>query len=137
MTQTTNIHHRVAIMVDGDTIVPAHSAWILQEGQRLGQIALARTYGDMSAKSGWRDADGVEAVHSDAAMLLIAIDAVEFALTDVFDTIILATDARDMSHLARRLRGYGMQVVGLGGPDVPSAFRDMCTVFKQFPALAG
>lgn len=137
MTQSTNINQRVAIMVDGDNVSPAHAAWILQQGERLGQIVLARAYGDMTRDTGWHNAPAFHAVHSGTGKnttdILIAIDAVEFALTDVFDVIVLASSVADFIHLAQRLHGFGIEVIGLGDAKAPASFRSACTVFTQLP----
>lgn len=137
MTQSTNINQRVAIMVDGDNVSPAHAAWILQQGERLGQIVLARAYGDMTRGTGWHNAAAFHAVHSgtgkNATDILIAIDAVEFALTDVFDVIVLASSDGDFVHLARRLKQFGLHVVGVGKENTPDELRAACSVFHAFP----
>lgn len=125
-------------MVDGDNVSPAHAAWILQEGERLGQMVLVRAYGDMSGNSGWHDAVGFHAMHSgkgkNATDILIAIDAVEFALTGVFDTIVLVSSKAEFVHLAERLRGYGMLFVGIGDANAPSTLRNACSRFEELPA---
>lgn len=129
--------NRVAVMVDGDNVSPAHAARIMRETAGRGQIAFARVYGAMPANSAWHDAKNFHLVHPgrgrNATDLLMAIDAVEFALTDVFDAIILASSDERLSHLAQRLREYGKEVHGLGDADTSFSLRRACSTFQQFP----
>lgn len=128
------MEHRVAIMVDGVSTDPAHAATILQDANVLGQIVLARVYGESSGMSRWHNAADFHAVHTGedktATNHLMTIDAIEFAFTDVFDVIVLATSDGDFRHLAQRLRQNGFEPRGLGDETAPDALRDACSTFK-------
>ena len=131
------MENRVAIMVDGDNISPVHAARILREATGHGQLVLARTYGDMSGNSCWHKAVEFHPVHTgrgkNATDLLMAIDAVEFALTDVFDAIVIATSDDRLLHLARRLSEYGKGVHGLGDARTSMRLREIFSTFRQLP----
>ncbi len=53
----------------------------------------------------------------------------EYALTDVFDTIVIASSNSIFAPLAQRLKQYGMTVIGMGDEPVPPALRSACTTY--------
>ena len=128
---------RVIVMVDGETVSTAHAAQILQEAVRRGALALARAYGDLSGPSGWQGAKGFHNVDAGAgpgaAPMMITIDAMEFAFTDVFEAIVIASSNGIFVPLVDRLSRYGTDVTVMGGPDTPQALRAVSPSFVTLP----
>lgn len=55
---------RVAVLVDGDNVRPAHSGQVLFEAGRLGRVDVARIYAAAIQTSGWLSASGYRLVHA-------------------------------------------------------------------------
>ena len=128
---------RVAVMIDGSTTDPAHAKLLMREAGDAGEIVLARVYVNAPADPKWRRAGRIHAVDSGteqtSAVLLMSLDAVEFALTDVFDAILLATSDGAFAPLMQRLRGYGMDVQCWGGDTAPADLRAAGSAFHVLP----
>lgn len=124
---------RVAILIDGDNVSPAHAEVIAALARTEGKIDLHRVYTDATRPSGWHDARGARVIHAgtgkNAADLLLAIDAMDHCLPGAFDTLVLASSDGDFAHLAIRLRERGLTVIGAGESKAPKGFRDSCTRF--------
>lgn len=71
-----------------------------------------------------------------AADLLLAIDAVEVALSGRAEAFVIASSDGDFSHLAHRLRAFGAEVTGVGEAKAPRGFRAACTEFVELGAGA-
>lgn len=63
------------------------------------------------------------------ASLALALDAMDLIFTSDIDVFCLCSAGSDFSRLARKLRGYGKQVIGIGGRCSCHAFRTSCTRF--------
>lgn len=129
---------RVAILIDGDNISADHAEQISAIGQSRGDVILRRAYANASNGCGWNEAPGVRLMHAgtgkNAADLLLAIDAIEYACTDRFDTFVLASSDGDFTHLATRLRERELEVIGAGEDKAPAPFRAACNRFQVLAA---
>jgi hypothetical protein len=125
---------RIAVFVDGDNMGASHAPDIMKIAKRLGTVEVARAYGDATRGSGWHTAAGYRFVHAgtgkNATDLLLCIEAMEVALADVYQAVVVATSDGDFTHLALRLRERGITAVGVGEAKAPKAFRAACSVFE-------
>lgn len=127
--------NRVAVLVDGDNISAEYGQHIRAISARQGQIDSARVYFNARAGCNWHDVAGYRPVHAgtgkNASDLLLAIDAMELALTRDFNLFVIASSDGDFSHLAQRLRDRHLTVIGLGEAKAPDMFRMNCTSFVE------
>lgn len=134
---------RVAILIDGDNISASHSARVASLGATAGRVDLSRAYANATNGSGWTAVPGVRFMHAgtgkNAADLLLSIDAIELALTEPYETFVIASSDGDFAHLATRLRELGRTVIGAGEDKTPAPFRAACTRFAclSAPGAAG
>ncbi|MCB1328053.1 MAG: NYN domain-containing protein [Maritimibacter sp.] len=126
---------RVAILIDGDNIGPAHADHIAVLGLSAGRVDVHRVYVNAASGTGWPDVPGVEVFHAGAGKnatdLLLTVDAMELALSRGVDVFVLASSDRDFSHLATRLRAHGREVIGAGEAKTTTGYRKSCTWFVQ------
>ncbi|MEY8842999.1 NYN domain-containing protein [Cribrihabitans sp. XS_ASV171] len=126
---------RVAVLVDGDNLGAARGEEVLALAARQGAVDLARVYLDAQRGSGWHEQAGFRLQHAgtgkNASDLLMAIEAMELALREGFDCFVLATSDGDFSHLARRLRKLGVQVMVAGEAKTPLALREAGHSFHE------
>lgn len=131
---------RVAILVDGDNIAAAHADAIRDVGAQAGEVCFLRVYANVRGPADWHGTSGFRVMHAgsgkNAADLLLAIDAVELALRQEVATVVIATSDGDFTHLALRLREFGLRVIGVGEAKAPQAFRLCCTEFRQIAPKA-
>ena len=124
----------VALLVDGDNVRVAYAGQIRRKAGDLGPNRIRRVYCNGEA-TGWSEASSFRLIHAgkakNAADILLAIEAMEFALSDRIEAFVLVTSDRDMSHLATRLRERGHHVLGMGEEKAPVPFRRACSTFVQ------
>jgi len=126
-----------ALLIDGDNISPSHADRILDLSPAPG---VARVYTDAGKPSGWHAVPQLEIIHAgqgkNAADILLALDALELALTHGQTAFTLVTSDGDFTHLARRLRARGCSVTGVGEAKAPVTFRAACTRFRELAQSA-
>lgn len=131
---------RIAVLVDGDNLSPDHARRILQEGRRCGRVDIAQVYLNAARGNDWLRAPGFRAVHcgtgKNAGDLLLSIEAMEMALTQGVEGVVLASSDGDFQHLAQRLRWHGVAVHGIGQAHAPESFRAACDSFAVVGAAA-
>ena len=124
---------RVALFVDGDNLPSSLGSAILETAQRCGRVDVSRVYAAEGGIRDWSKTPGYVVQFAggtkNAADLLICIDAVELACSGGFDAVMVATDDRDFSHLAARLRQRGLHVFGLGTVKSSEIWRAACSEF--------
>ena len=124
---------RIALLVDGDNLSPAHAPRIMAEAAKLGRVDLVRVYGNAARTSDWLTTPGYRMVHAgcgkNAADVLLCIDAMELALTGGWGGFVIASSDGDFVHLAQRLRERGLEVLGIGEAKAPAMFGQACTRF--------
>lgn len=124
---------RVALLVDGDNIPPLHGPRLLAEARKLGRTDIARVYGTAQVATQWRTTPGYRSIDTgggkNATDIVLAIEAMELALTHGLDQFVLASSDGDFVHVALRLRESGRHVLGIGEAKTPEVFRAACSDF--------
>ena len=127
------VARRVAVLVDGENISHELAGRIAGYAATLGRVAVQRVYGNVGQLPGWDAVLGFRLIHAgtgkNATDLLLAVDAMDFALSGRAETFVLASSDRDFTHLATRLRERGFAVIGMGS-NPPEALRIVCTNFE-------
>ena len=130
---------RLSIFVDADNIPASQAAGILDLARRHGSPDLLRAYGNVCLLPEWDKASGFQFIHSgsgkNAADMLICLDAMERALSKQCDAVLLVSSDQDFTHLAMRLRGYGLTLIGAGEAKTSERFRAACSLFEVLPAI--
>ena len=131
---------RLAVLVDGDNVSGAYASRIAAAAREHGAPDVMRVYADAGCKSEWLSAPGFRMIHAgcgkNASDLLLAIDAMELALSNRLDRFVLVSSDGDFSHLALRLREYGYPVLGMGEVKAPASFRSACSSFAELAPIA-
>ena len=126
---------RLSVFVDAENISAAHARTILDLARRHGAPDLLRAYGNASLLADWEKVPGFQFIHSgsgkNATDMLICVDAMERALSDHCAAVLLVSSDQDFTHLATRLRGYGLTVIGVGEAKTSERFRAACSVFEE------
>ncbi|WP_417728157.1 NYN domain-containing protein [Roseovarius sp.] len=124
---------RLSVFVDADNIPVTHARTILDLARRHGVPDLLRAYGNVCLLPDWDKLPGFHFIHSgggkNATDMMICIDAMERALSDQCEGIMLVSSDQDFTHLATRLRGYGLRVIGAGEAKTLERFRAACSEF--------
>lgn len=86
---------RLAVLVDGDNISGRHAARILEIAGRHAPPTVTRVYTNAQRSSEWHEASGYRMIHAgtgkNASDLLLAIDAMELALSAAVDCFAIAS----------------------------------------------
>ena len=132
----------VVVLVHGDNLTSRYGDSIYESARNLGQIDISRVYMNARRKSAWHDVNEYHMIHSgtgkNATDLLLAIDAIEFALCGGCPkTIVIASSDGDFVHLHRRLREYGVTTIGAGTAQTPDVVRSACSKFIELSAPVG
>ncbi|WP_210877439.1 NYN domain-containing protein [Roseovarius autotrophicus] len=131
---------RLSVFVDADNIPAAQAGHILALARRHGAPDLVRAYGNACNLPDWERMPGFHFVHSgsgkNATDMLICIDAMERALSGKCEAVMLVSSDQDFTHLATRLRGYGLTVIGAGEAKTVERLRAACSLFEVLPASA-
>lgn len=108
---------RIAVFVDGDNLSSSLASDLLDATSRLGDPFLRRVYGRTEGLRNWADAHGFRLCNAgtgaNGADLLLAVEAMELALTDPPDSFVIASADRDFTPLVIRLRERGFPVLCL------------------------
>lgn len=124
---------RVAVFVDGENISAEHATAILRVAAAEGIADIVRVYGNAVAQPKWDGRPGFRFIHSgtgkNATDLLLAIQAMEAALSNSFDAIVIVSSDRDFTHLVTRIRELNITVIGMGEAKAAEQFRAACTRF--------
>lgn len=125
---------RLSVFVDAENIPVTHAQTILDLAHRHGAPDLLRAYGNVGLLPDWDKVAGFQFIHSgsgkNATDMLICVDAMERALSDQCAAVLLVSSDQDFTHLATRLRGYGLTVIGAGETKTSERFRAACSEFK-------
>jgi uncharacterized LabA/DUF88 family protein len=125
----------VSVLVDGDNISAKHARQILSVAAQHGEPAVVRVYTDAQRASDWHGVVGYRMLHAgtgkNAADILLALDAMEFMLSNSMRCFVIASSDGDFTHLATRLREHGAKVIGIGEAKAPNTFRATCSEFIE------
>lgn len=123
----------VAVLIDGDNIGADFAPGILKICSRYGRVDVKRVYADLSNGSGWLKTDGFRLFHAgrgkNAADVLLALDAMELAITGHYGGFVIVSSDSDFIHLSQRLRERGALVIGIGEAKSKKAYRESCNEF--------
>ncbi|MBX3053382.1 MAG: NYN domain-containing protein [Caldilineaceae bacterium] len=132
---------QVAVFLDFENIViSAEEAYgrcdverLIQVAEKFGRCVVKKAYGDWTRFSRYRQELLEQAIDltqlfrygnytkKNSADIVMAVDVIEAALTNPgLTTFVLVTGDSDFTAVARRLRGYGRKVVGVGLRDATS-----------------
>ncbi|NCQ25603.1 MAG: NYN domain-containing protein [Rhodobacteraceae bacterium CG17_big_fil_post_rev_8_21_14_2_50_63_15] len=129
---------RLSVFVDADNISAAQATAILDLARRLGAPDLIRAYGNACHRPEWDRVPGFHLIHSgsgkNATDMLICLDAMERALSQQCEAVLLVSSDQDFTHLATRLRERGLTVIGAGEAKTSERFRAACSVFEELAA---
>lgn len=127
-----------ALLIDGDNVSPDHAESILSHAREVGNVLVRRVYCDATLNPKWDAIAGLQICHAgrgkNAADLLLAIDAMDFATSSDFKVFVLVSSDGDFVHLANRLREKGKRVVGIGEAKSPPKFQESCTNWHSLTA---
>ena len=130
---------RLSVFVDAENIPVTHARSILDLARRYGDPDLLRAYGNVGLLPDWDKLPGFQFIHSgcgkNATDMLICVDAMERALSDQCAAVLLVSSDQDFTHLATRLRGYGLTVIGAGEAKTSERFRAACSVFHELVTI--
>lgn len=126
---------RAALLVDGDNVSAAYQDEIHKIGTQFGRLDIVRVFLNAQINSLWHDATAYRLVHTgtgkNATDLMLAIDAMEFALRGNIEVMVIASSDGDFVHLHHRLREYGLTTVGIGEAKAPGSIRGACSEFIE------
>lgn len=125
---------RVAVLVDGDNLGDWAAEAILKLARAEGTPDILRVYTNAERGTGWSRRPSFRIVHTgtgkNATDIALAVDAVELALRERIQLLIIASSDGDFRHLALRLRELGHGMLGVGEAKAPAGFRAACTGFR-------
>ncbi len=125
------------MLVDGDNVSADYAACIRAYA---GAARVVRVYGNAAHNTRWHTVEGYRFIHAgtgkNASDMLLGIDAMELALREGFERIVIASSDGDFTHLATRLRELGVTVIGMGEEKAPESFRAACCQFQRMGAPA-
>ena len=138
---------RLAVLIDGDFINPAHFGRVLAWATRHDVVAIRRIYGDHDKLERWKECisnHGIESVPSyakykNAADIVLAVHAAEILYSNKeIGGFCIVTNDNDFAGLVKWVRDKGayVAVVWSSSKDkhTPS-FEDECDVFKYVDDL--
>lgn len=136
MTQTSAINKKtVALLIDGENISADHAGFFITRAVGFGELVYKRIYGSVARCLKWEASLGFRFIHTgngkNSADMMLAIQAVELALTQKPDSIVIASSDSDFSHLAHFLRERRVNVVGIGEAKATENYRKACSKFIE------
>ena len=132
---------KFALLVDGDNISGDYAKTIMDKASVFGIITIRNVYGNWMNNNltKWKDAVSEHSLTpreeipnvsgKNATDIALVIDAMDILYRENVDGFILASSDSDYTALAKRLRASGKPVIGLGGDQTHSSFRNSCTKF--------
>ncbi|WP_299818628.1 NYN domain-containing protein [uncultured Jannaschia sp.] len=124
------------VFVDGDSVAAHRADRIRLLTEEIGRTERFGVYGNGANLAAWRGVPGWRfhdaGPGKNAGDILLALDALEAALIEGVRAFVIASADRDLGHLALRLRGQGLFVLGVGEADAPEGFRAACSRFEPF-----
>lgn len=115
---------RVALLIDAENVAPGKAGEAVEAARALGNLRIARCYGNDEALRGWRDA--IVKHHltprltppvsgkQNASDFALTIDAVTLLNRDLFEIAIIASSDADFAPLALHIRENGKSVCCIG-----------------------
>lgn len=135
---------RYAVLIDCENISAKNADRLFASMFKLGNFTVRRAYGDFSQETlkPWLEKIDefalIARLHAttewgkNSADIAIAIDAIELALSGNFDGFCLVSSDRDFTHLAKKLREYGLEVLGYGNKQTSESYK---RAFSKFTVI--
>lgn len=143
-------HHRppvVALLLDAENISSSHLDFVVDKAGKYGALLIRRAYADWSIPQVESYRNGLKkhaffAVHQfsgysgkNSSDMAMSIDAMDLAYKSKPDIMVLATSDSDFTPLVIKLREMGVQVIGIGNPNVAKSLVGACNDFHYIPIL--
>ena len=137
----SNLHKKLAVLIDADNTSPKIITGLLEEIATYGISSVKRIYGNWTSPSlsSWKDVLLKYAIQpiqqfeytvgknsTDSAMI---IDAMDLLYTRKFEGFCIVSSDSDFTKLASRIREEGLIVYGFGEKKTPKAFVGACDKF--------
>ena len=144
---TTPTRSTLAVLIDADNVPARLVERLLVHARRLGDVALARAYGNWSAQrpEPWRrllgddglrpPPDDEQRYRKNGADIALTIDAMDLLHDGAVQGFLIASGDSDFTRLALRIRQAGLFVAGVGNPSTPAGFRSACHTFTWTDTL--
>jgi len=132
---------RIALLVDGENLAAGSAEELVQKSREFGAPDIRRVYGkiDDLKKSGWETAFGFRLMAAsntkNSADLLLSVEAMELALDNKVDAMVIAASDHDYTHVALKLRERGFPVYGL--IEARRACPELRAVYAEVRDIAG
>ncbi len=133
---------RVALLIDGDNISPAHAETLISVAKLQGDLVFARAYVNGHAKrDGWVNSDSVDSLITGAggnvSDFRLSFEAVEMEVRGGHEVFIIASNDTDLVHVARWLREKGRTVIVAGTDTMGKALRTCGASVFILPKIDG
>ena len=136
--------HRLAVLIDGDSIDPESLGRIMAKASRHGNVIMRRIYGNANKLSKWEECIRRHKItlvpnsakYKNAADVAMIIDAVEIFCSGKIDGFCIVASDNDFAVLANWMRRKKILVVGMGSSNTPPLdFKYECDVFGYIEDL--
>ena len=129
----------LAILIDAENVLPAHADMIFSHAASLGDVVCKEIYGAAQALTSWVAPVLKYAMHANLTIraskgknssdIALVIGAMDLLASRAADTVIIASSDSDFSALSVRLRGAGIEVIGMGTDKSNELWRTSCSSF--------
>jgi uncharacterized protein (TIGR00288 family) len=138
----------VAALLDAENVTLGALDRIMQVAQTEGRVTTRRAYNNWAHVVGPKQPKALtrhafQAVQcfavstkKNGADIAMAIDAVEMAIRDSFDVLVVVSSDSDFTPVAMRVRRLGKAVVGVGASIATPQYRNSFDRFVELPADA-
>ena len=136
----------IAVLIDAENVLPIHADQIFSHASSLGTVTVKEAYGAAAALTNWVEPVLKYAVHANLTIkaskgkntsdIALVIGAMDLLVKRDVDTVIIVSSDSDFSALSVRLRGAGVEVVGMGTEKANPLWRTACSSFVVLQAPA-
>ena len=136
----------IAVLIDAENVLPVHADQIFSHASSLGTVTVKETYGAAAALTNWVEPVLKYALHANLTIkaskgkntsdIALVIGAMDLLVKGDIDTVIIVSSDSDFSALSVRLRGAGIEVIGMGTEKANPLWRTACSSFVVLQAPA-
>lgn len=134
----------IAVLIDAENVLPVHADQIFSHASSLGTVTVKETYGAAAALTNWVEPVLKYALHANLTIkaskgkntsdIALVIGAMDLLVKGNIDTVIIVSSDSDFSALSVRLRGAGLEVIGMGTEKANPLWRTACSSFVVLQA---
>lgn len=136
------------MLLDAENISSSYLDFVIDKASKYGALLIRRAYADWSMPQVKSYRNGLKkhaffAVHQfsgysgkNSSDMAMSIDAMDLAYKSKPDVMVLATSDSDFTPLVVKLREMGVQVIGIGNPNVAKSLVGACNDFHYIPILS-